>query len=255
MNTERRLSIIIERLRAEQRDWSVPELAAHTGVTPVTIRRDLDKLAHQGSIIRTHGGCMYAGRILQEAAYHKRVAANYALKRAIGQHAAHQVRAAERILIDDGSTCFHVASQLDRDTPLILYTNSMPILAEIAGSSMIQAALLGGEYDAKRQHLGGVITQWTLEHLTFDRVFVGADVIDAEGRCLVQTEELAHTTRSMLRRGGRRVLLADHTKAREKAAGTVYGTLADFDEWITTAGSTSAMKDRFCKMTLITLAN
>ncbi len=253
-STRQRQSMILERLRAEQRAWRVPELAAHTGVSPVTIRRDLDDLAHQGSVIRTHGGCLYAGRMVQESAYHQRVAANYPLKRAIGRHAAHQLERDERVFIDDGSTCFHVASQLDHDLPLTLYTNSMPILAEVAGCATIRAALLGGEYDADRQHLGGPITEWALDRLTFDRVFVGADVIDAQGRCLVQTEELARTTQAMLRRGGHRTLLADHTKVRETAAGIVYGTLSDFDEWITTNGITSPMQQRVGNMTRITLA-
>lgn len=254
-STHQRQMMILERLRAEQRAWQVAELAAHTGVSAVTIRRDLDDLAQQGCVIRTHGGCLYAGRMLQESAYHQRVAIHYDLKRAIGRYAADQLRPNERVLIDDGSTCFHVASLLNREMPLTLYTNSMPIMAEMAGCTGIRTALLGGEYDAERQHLGGPITEWALEHLTFDQVFVGADIIDAEGRCLVQTEELASTTQAMLRRGGRRMLLADHTKAHDTAAGIVYGTLSDFDEWITTAGIAAALKEGFRKMTRITLAN
>lgn len=251
-STRQRQMAILERLRAEQRAWPVQELAGHTGVSPVTVRRDLDELARQGSIIRTHGGCLYAGRMAQEAAYHQRVATNYALKRSIGRHAAAQVRAGERILIDDGSTCFHVAAQLDRGIPLSLFTNSMPILAEMADCAAICCALLGGEYDTERQHLGGPITQWTLESLSFDRVFVGVDAVDAQGRCLVQTSELAQTTRAMLRHGGYRTLLADHTKVRDASPGIAYGKLDDFDEWITTAGLGKAEQRHLKRFTKIT---
>ncbi len=251
-STRQRHAVILERLRAEQRAWRVDELAAHTGVSPVTVRRDLDELARQGSIIRTHGGCLYAGRMSQESAYHRRVATNYALKRSIGRHAAAQGRAGERILIDDGSTCFHVAAQLDRGVPLSLFTNSMPILAEMADCPMIDCTLLGGDYDAERQHLGGPLTQWALERLSFDRVFVGVDGVDAQGRCLVQTAELAQTTQAMLRQGGYRTLLADHTKVHATSPGISYGKLNDFDEWITTAGLGAAERRRFGRLTKIT---
>ncbi len=251
-STHQRHTVILERLRAEQRAWRVDELAAHTGVSPVTVRRDLDELARQGSIIRTHGGCLHAGRMAQESAYHRRVAANYKLKRAIGNYAARQLRGGERILIDDGSTCFHVAAQMDRRLPLSLYTNSMPILAEMADCTSIRSALLGGEYDAERQHLGGPLTEWALERLSFDRVFVGADVVDAQGRCLVQTDELARTTQAMLRSGGHLTLLADHTKVQSASSGIAYGKLDDFDEWITTAGLGTAERRNLGRLTKIT---
>ena len=246
---------ILDRLRAEQREWRVDEIVDRLGVSAITIRRDLEELARQGRVLRTHGGCLYAGRVAQDSSYHARVSAQFDLKRAIGRRAVQQIRGGEMILIDDGSTCFHVASQLDRAIPLSLYTNSMPVVAELAGSPVIEVSLLGGAYDAARQHLGGPLTEWALERLTFDRVFLGSDVIDVEGRCRVRTEELARTAQAMLKCGRRKILLADHTKCRSQAeAGRVgFGRLSDFDEWITTEGLPAAMCRKFRAMTTITV--
>lgn len=253
MNPLARQQQILSRLRAIQREWRVDEIATALEVSPLTVRRDLDRLAEEGTILRTHGGCIYAGRIAQEAPYHERVAARYELKRAIGAKAARQIGAGETILVDDGSTCFHVATQLPPNTAVSLYTNSMPIVAELASARNVAVTLLGGAYDARHQHLGGPVTEWMLDRFTFDRVFLGSDCVDAAGRCLVETPEIARTARAMLARGRRRILLADHTKCAAAAGRVEYARLKDFDEWITTSGIPQGMRRSLGRMTRLTV--
>lgn len=235
MKTHDRQQRILERLRAEEREWRVEEIAEDVNVSPITVRRDLEALAKQGAVLRTYGGCLYAGRMMKDAGYHRRVSTHYDLKRAIGRKAAQSVRPGESLLLDDGSTCFHVAAQLREVRPLSLYTNSMTVVAELSGQPGVKVILLGGEYDAERQHLGGPPTEWILERLQFDRVFLGADAVDAEGRCLVHSSVVARTAQMMLKRARIKVLLADHTKCGASAH-AAYARLSDFDEWITTPG-------------------
>lgn len=250
-HSEDRQERVLARLRAESREWHVDEIASYLDVSSITVRRDLAALAREGRVLRTHGGCLYAGRMAQEAAYHSRVSLNFGMKRAIGRQAVAQIMPNETILIDDGSTCFHVAAMLNRQVALSLYTNSMPVVAEVAGAPAIRVTLLGGCYDAARQHLGGPLTEWALERLQFDRVFLGIDAIDADGRCLVQTEELARTAQAMLRRGRRKILLADHTKCAAQGR-VACGSLSDFDEWITTPGLDPQLGSALRRLTHIT---
>ncbi|MCX7031311.1 MAG: D-beta-D-heptose 1-phosphate adenosyltransferase, partial [Spirochaetes bacterium] len=72
--------------------------------------------------------------------------------------------------------------------------------------------------------------------LKIDLCFIGADAVALDGQCLVTTPEEASLTRTMLRRAGRRVLLADHTKVDAGGPGAAYGGLGDFHLWITTPG-------------------
>jgi DeoR/GlpR family transcriptional regulator of sugar metabolism len=74
-----------------------------------------------------------------------------------------------------------------------------------------------------------------LDSLHFDLCFIGADTVTPEGRCMVNTPEEASLTQAMLRSARRRVLLADHTKCGQ-AGHSAFGTLADFQLWITTPG-------------------
>ncbi|MBA4387734.1 MAG: hypothetical protein C0404_07115 [Verrucomicrobia bacterium] len=250
MKPEERQDKILRRLRALQREWRVEEIAKSLDVSPLTIRRDLDALASEGAILRTHGGCVYAGRMALDSLYHQRVALNFDLKEALGREAAKEIRPGSIVLINDGSTSFHLAAHLESVGRVTVYTNSIAMVPELIRHPGVRLYIIGGEYYRDLLCLGGSLMQKTLEHLKFDIVFLGADAVDKDGNCLVQDQETARITQMMLRTGRRKILLADHTKA---AAGSHvrYGSLSDFDAWITTPGLPAADVKRFARMTEI----
>jgi len=213
----------------------VDELARTLRVSPLTVRRDLTALERDGALLRTHGGCLANNRPAVESVYHRRVAHHFELKRAIGQAAALEVPPRATLLINDGSTTFHLAARLGDRGPLSVYTNSIAMIAELSRFPSVELHFLGGRYQPDLHVLGGPLTERALESLDFDLVFLGADAVSPAGQCLALDLEAARTTQVMLRRGRRKILLADRTKVG--AAGhAAYGTLRDFDLWITTAG-------------------
>lgn len=248
MKPRKRQDEIISLLRAVQRELTVEEIASSYRTSPLTIRRDLDALAEQGSIIRTYGGCILSGGLA--TSYQKRVGQNFNLKRAIGREAAQLVRSGEVILIDDGSTTFHLASNLETRGPLTVVTNSIAVIPELARFPQIQLEILGGLYNRDTNFLGGSLSERLLEQLYFDAVFVGADAVDQDGMCFVRTPEVARLTQVMLKRATRRFLLADHTKAGRHGY-VKYGALNDFDLWITTVGINPKLSAGYEKMTTI----
>ncbi len=239
---------IVARLRALQREMSVEELAALFSTSPLTIRRDLDRLIGEGQILRTHGGCVL--RSIAESPFQKRLSVHYALKAAIGRAAAAEVQRGQVILIDDGSTTYHLAAGLGEVGALTVYTNSIAIIPLISRFPQVLLRILGGDYHRDLKFLGGSIPEWILERLEFDQAFVGADAIDADGRCLVGDLVVARLTQLMLQRARRRILLADHTKVGGSSH-AVYGSLREFDLWITTAGLEPIRIAPFREMTRI----
>jgi DeoR/GlpR family transcriptional regulator of sugar metabolism len=218
-----------------QTELRVDHLSRMLDVSGLTVRRDLEQLAADGLIIRTHGGCIAAGRAALESEYHSKVAHHFGLKQAVGRAAAAEVQPGSVLLVNDGSTTFHVAAQLEQITPLTVYTNSIAMITDLGRIPGITLYILGGRYNSELYSLQGSLTEQLLESLQFDLCFIGADAVTKEGQCMVVTPEEASLTRAMLRRARRRVLLADHTKC-----GTggyfAYGTLRDFSLWITTPG-------------------
>ena len=218
-----------------QKELRVDELASMLRVSALTIRRDLEQLAAGGRVIRTHGGCLAAGRAALETEYHSKVAQNFELKQAVGRAAAEEVRPGSVVLVNDGSTTFHVAAHLEERAPLTVFTNSIAMITDLGRIPGIELYILGGRYNRELYSLQGSLTEHILEGQQFDVCFIGADSVTPEGQCMVVTPEEASLTRAMLRRARRRVLLADHTKCAEGGY-HAYGTLKDFNLWITTAG-------------------
>ena len=163
------------------------------------------------------------------------MAHNFRLKQAIGKAAAVEVAPGSVLLINDGSTTYHLAGHLEGRGPLTVYTNSLAMITDLNRSPGISLYILGGKYNGQQYSLQGSLAEQVLESLQFDLCFIGADTVTPEGACMVETPEEASLVRAMLRRGRRRILLADHTKC-----GTggyfAYGSLRDFQLWITTPG-------------------
>ncbi len=245
---EHRQEQILARLRALQTEVSVEELASLFRVSHLTIRRDLEQLEEHGAIVRTHGGCMHKSSI--ESAYHRRVATNFEFKQAIGRAATQELKGASKILINDGSTTFHLAAHLGGKGAFSVFTNSIAIMTELSRFPEIKLHLLGGEFDRDMYLLGGNITEQILELLYFDVVFLGADAIDPKGWCLVPTLAEARLTQVMLRRSKRKILLADHTKC-ESESHAAFARLSDFDLWITTRGMSRECHSQFEKVVTI----
>lgn len=248
MKPEKRQQEVVSLLRALQRELTVEEIATHFGTSTLTVRRDLDSLVKAGFIVRTYGGCIVRSRF--DTAYQRQVGRNFNLKQAIGRAAADLVKRGEVILIDDGSTTFHLASNLEMRAPLTVVTNSIAVIPELARFPDIKLEILGGLYNRDTNFLGGSLSERLLEMLYFDAVFVGADAIDDAGRCLVQAPEVARLTQVMLKRATRRFLLADHSKAGSHSHVT-YGSLGDFDMWITTTGMNPKLLSAYRTMTSI----
>ena len=249
MKPEIRQQQLMNRMRAVEREWRVDELSRALKVSPLTIRRDLDALERAGAIVRTLGGCLAIGRT-QNAVYQKRVATQFELKQAIGRAAAREVHSGDTLLINDGSTTFHLASCLGGCGPITVYTNSVAMIGEFSRFANVRLFLLGGEYHRDLSYLGGGLMAGVLETIRADTVFLGADGVDARGHCLALNPDAARDARMMLRRARRKILLADATKVGNRA-GAVYGTLQDFDLWITTPGLPRNCANRFKRLVRI----
>jgi DeoR/GlpR family transcriptional regulator of sugar metabolism len=235
MNAEQRRSEIVSLLRAMQTELRVDELAKILGVSELTIRRDLDQLAQGSYVIRTHGGCLAAGKTALESEYNAKVAHNFKLKEAIGKVAAREVQSGSIVLLTDGSTTFHLAAQLEGRGPIIVYTNSLAMIADLSRCKDLTLYILGGQYNGNFYSLQGSLTEQVLESLQFDICFIGADSVTTEGQCMVKTPEEASLTRAMMKHSHRRILMADHTKVGD-AGYFAYASLKDFQMWITTPG-------------------
>lgn len=244
---------ILQWLEAIDREWYIEELTEKLNVSSQTIRRDLIELHRKSTIIRTLGGCIIEGRDKKKSTYYKVSWQNFELKQLIGLEASRLIQAGNVVLIADGSTNYHLATQLGNCGQISVYTNSIAASTVLSRFPNIDLYLLGGKYDINNEMIffRGNLTEQLLNTLNFDFVFVSTDSIDETGSCRLKNEDIARTNQLILQRGQKKILLADPSKT--KAIGNVsFATLNDFDLWITTTGIESELLHKFKQQTSIT---
>src|SRR5687768_17124747 len=117
----------ITKLLAERGECSVEELSQVCGVSDMTIRRDLQKLADDGQVVRTHGGASPGNSVSFEFGFLKRLQENAPAKQEIALVAARIIRDGQSVLLDSGSTTLAIARQLINRRRLTVITTSLPI--------------------------------------------------------------------------------------------------------------------------------
>jgi DeoR/GlpR family transcriptional regulator of sugar metabolism len=169
---------------------SVEELSAQFGVTASTIRRDLSQLTSQGLIARTYGGAI-ALEPQPESSLRQRALEGFEAKRDIARWAAEQVQPGETILLDAGTTVGAMGEFLCDVPNLVVVTAGLTALEALADADDVRVECIGGTLRHLSQGFIGPLAEASLQRLTFDRAFLGADAVTADlGICeaeLVQT--------------------------------------------------------------------
>ena len=95
---------LVELIRARGQ-MTVNDLASHFAVSGDTVRRDLDLLATQGLLKRTHGGAVALDNLVhQDSTFTQRMGTRVPAKRRIARAASRLIGDGETLLLNGGST-------------------------------------------------------------------------------------------------------------------------------------------------------
>ena len=211
----------------------VDSLAARFGVTPQTIRRDLNELCDQGLLQRYHGGAMLPSGIANLAYESRRQLATDA-KRRIGQRAAELIPNNCSLLINIGTTTEQVATALRAHRGLMVITNNMNVVNILRGYDEIEVIVAGG---VLRHADGGIVGAPAVEFLRqfkVDYAIIGASAIDDEGSLLDYDYREVEVSRKIVETARCVVLVADSLKY-ERSAPVRIGHLSEVDHFVTDA--------------------
>jgi DeoR family transcriptional regulator of aga operon len=122
---------------------TVVELSEKFGVSQVTIRTDLETLAGQSLVIRTHGGAVLAPQAPELSLLLRRK--QKALeKEHIGAAAADLVSANDAVFLDASSTVLALAQHLRKFRNLTIFTHSLIVAQSMLEAPGISVILTGG---------------------------------------------------------------------------------------------------------------
>ncbi|GAB6859326.1 DeoR/GlpR family DNA-binding transcription regulator [Microbacterium xylanilyticum] len=220
-----------ERILAHVRERgtaTIPELAGILGVSPMTIRRDIDLLADEGAVRKVRGGVRAAPHAGSLRASAGTVSAE---RRAVAALAAGLVEPGMAIGISGGTISLALAEALAGVPELTVVTNSLPVSELFAGPERAdepytQTVVLTGGVRTPAQAMVGPVAVRALEQLHCDVVFLDVHGLDVQAGMTTMNLLEAETDRAFMAAGREVVVLADHGRW-----GTVgLTTIADLDE-------------------------
>ncbi len=187
------------------------EVAKLLGVSYATARRDLDWLAAQRLIERTHGGALpFRMGTAQEPPFVVKAERMKHEKERIALHASTLVPDGATVILDSGTTALAVARIL-AGRRLTVVALDLPVAQTLAGKEGTEVLVPGGRV---RNCLFSLVGPWAeseLMSIYADVFFLGADAVDLSGVTISTVEEAA-LKRLAMKASQSTILLADHTK-------------------------------------------
>lgn len=193
-----------------------------------TLRRDLDTLAEEGVIERTHGGAIL--RHLQYSTFEPAISAARDLspreKQRVGRAAAESLVPGQSVIFDSGSTVLEAAKAVaERRIPLVAVTNDIEIAQVLNGSSLVQVHVFGGQLRPGSNTLVGEQVQNAAKLIRADVLFFGAHAV-TDNIVSETSPEVAAVKRALMRSATSCRLLVDSSKFRPR----VFMTVCDMSE-------------------------
>lgn len=189
---------------------SLEELAKQVGASPSTVRRDLSVLEGAGTVRRTHGGARVVNSRTDEFNFSARDTHQLTQKEAIGKACAELIKPHQTVIIDAGTTCYHVARYLENKSPQIV-TNSLPVANLFAAANRLEVVVSGGVIYPRVGVLVGPLAVEAFSKIHADVAIMSAGGITLEG--LTNSHGLLiDIQRAMIQAAQKVIFCFDHTK-------------------------------------------
>ncbi|MFC8717754.1 DeoR/GlpR family DNA-binding transcription regulator [Kitasatospora sp. NPDC057198] len=234
MSTRERHTLIAQAVR-DAGSATVLELAARTGASEMTIRRDLDALAAQGVLERFRGGARTLLLRGEEPPFALRAREAVDAKRRIAAAVCALIADGESVLLDSGTTCLEVARLL-RERPVTVMPLSLPAV-HVLGDAPGPATLLvpGGQPRATEGALTGPLALASIAALRFDTAVLGCCGLSAADGLTAYDLDDATVKKAAMAAARRTVVATDSGKlgrtafARVAPATSLHALVTDTD--------------------------
>jgi len=200
---------------------SLEELARHVKTSVSTVRRDLTALEAAGTLRRTHGGARILAPKTDEFAFAARDTHQLSEKEAIGIACAKLIGGNQSVILDAGTTVYHVARHLEEKAPQIV-TNSLPVANLFASANKVEVILAGGVIYPRLGVLVGPMTVEAFSKMRADVAIMSAGGITLEG--ITNSHALLiDIQRAMLKAAQKIIFCLDHTKFGRQSVSPLCG--------------------------------
>jgi DeoR family glycerol-3-phosphate regulon repressor len=234
----------IVQLAKERGRVLVDDLAGHFGVTPQTIRKDLNDLCEQRLLSRIHGGALFPSGIANmEYEARRKIASTE--KEGIGRAAARIIPDNASLFINIGTTTEEVSKALLDHSGLMVITNNINVANRMRVYRGIEVVIAGG---VVRGADGGVVGEAAVDFIKqfkVDYAVIGTSAIDHDGALLDFDFREVKVAQAIIANARHVILVADATKF-ERTAPVRIGHLSQVNTLITDRCEVSSIR-RICQ--------
>ncbi len=221
---------ILELLR-EAGQVHVEDLVDRLGVTPQTIRKDLNLLADRKLLVRVYGGAVPPSGV-DNISHDSRQRTAREAKDVIGKAAAELIADNSSLFINIGTTTEAVARRLDRHRGLMVITNNLNVIDILEPLPEVNAIVAGGRVRKKDRAVVGSLAMGFIDNFKVDYAVIGASAIDADGALLDYDVDEVQVSQTIIRNARCVLLVADSSKIG-RAAPVRIGHFSDIDLFVT----------------------
>ena len=215
-----RRKLILEKVH-RQKKVIVSELSKEFEVSEETIRRDLDKLADEGHVIKSYGGAVINEIGSIDLPFNVRWKANSVGKQKIANLINSEINDGEHIFLDASTTAVFIAKNIKQKKKLTIITNSIENLLELSDVSGWNIISTGGLLKAGSMSLLGRRATESIERYNADKVFLSCKGVDLVKGVTEGNDETGSIKQSMLESAKKVYLTVDSSKFDKIAFSTI----------------------------------
>ena len=184
-------------LIADQKVVQVQQLSKQFNVSVLTIRRDLDLLAKQKLIERTHGGATLRRSLAIEPTYSQKALEYPQQKVAIAHTCASLIEEGDTVFINSGSTTSEVLRAL-QGMNITIVTNNIDAAWLANEGAQFRLIFVGGQYRTRSHSVSGSLSSLLVSEVFANKAIIGVDGFSPTAGLTTPILEEAETTRSMI---------------------------------------------------------
>ncbi len=232
MNNPRQLQLL-EEVR-QRHTVSVEQLADTLGVTLQTVRRDVQRLAEQGLLMRFHGGVRMPGSTVENLAHTQRETLHAEGKARIARAVAAQVPHGCSLILNIGTTTEAIARALLHHRGLRVLTNNLNVAAILSGNPDCEVIVAGGVVRPRDRGIVGEAAVDFIRQFRVDIALIGISGIEPDGTLRDFDYREVKVAQTIIEHAREVWLAADHSKFNRPAM-VQLATLEQIDRLFTDA--------------------
>lgn len=190
---------------------SVEALSQRFGVTPQTVRRDINQLSDMSLVQRYHGGAGIASSV-ENVSYTTRQVLCLEEKRRIADLVASHIPDNASLFINIGTTTEEVAKSLLDHSGLRVITNNLNVASIMCSNPDFEVIVAAGVVRARDRGIIGEATIDLISQFKVDYGIVGISGIDLDGVLLDFDYREVRVAQAIMDNSRRVFLATDHTK-------------------------------------------